>query len=785
MHVHKFRLLRLAGMLLCLGLDVLALPLAAQVPVDPANTTSGDINHDGVFDQIDLIQLERAVTLKLSLPAAETATCDVDGNGRLTGFDLLVMTQALKRAQSTGVSMFDAIKSTIEVDLAKEGDNVQTYLDLARFMAKEGRLDRSRQVLESIMEALDTRHPLYEAINATLHDIEDKEAAKRLLEEGADKEAIYDASEDPSGKISLRRKVIEMKNKLTDLMKDQSFAASYDSKRTQGKLDAVMDNMLRKIGKDQDVDPGDITKFNGDVRSVLEDPDNIVGSLSVDQRNQIVKIVDQSTGDMRDTAMDLRQRISAAKSQSEPESQGGGLIRQEILDRRKWNTDGAADNLRVDKLIVANSPKISPDTISIVSPLYNLNWDVSNVLGARDAAVEISKVDKKFANPRGAQVDKDNTLYYNPSMGGVSGQRRGSALELEGEGTYQYRVAALDNRGEMISRFSDAAELIVVANNVNILANQPNVSPDTIYPGNPTYTFKWDIGNIEGAKDVAVEISNPNTPFSNPGGRERDRVNTFFFNPSLGRLSGSFGSNIDGLSGPGLYLFRVIGVSPVGDFVGQWSPPDTLIVTTDEVAAVARENPPEVLLPPKVAFQDTALVVSWDVSAVKAARSISLEVALSDTGGSASEKAVLNRKLPGASGSTVLKLNELEGRGRYVFRVAAADSSGTLVTMWSRPETWRYRGQSSAADTLEKNAKSQAAQEPDTPGLGAPEGKELRVATDKSPLYADKSLSSTELASLNKGDSLILVSSDGMWNRVYYAPKRTYGWVLNINIEER
>jgi len=783
MHTPKRRLSTLTTALLALGLGAALQPLAAQVPVDPAIITNGDINHDGVFDQLDLIQLERAVTLKLSLPAAETVTCDVDGNGKLTGYDLLVMTQAYKRAQSAGVGMFDAIKGAIEVDLAKEGDNVQTYLDLSRFLAKEGRLDRSRQVLESIMEALDTRHPLYETINATLHDVEDKEAAKRLLEDGADSEALYDASEDPSGKMSLRRKVIEMKNKLTDLMKDQRFAASYDSKRTQGKLDAVMDNMLRKIGKDQDVPPGDITKFNSDVRSVLEDPDNIVKNLSADQRNEIVKIVDQSTGDMRNTAMDLKQKISAASSQSAPESQGGGLIRKEILDRRKWNPESTGDNLKIDKLIVANSPKISPDTISIVSPLYNLNWDVSNVLGARDAAVEISKVNQKFANPRGAQVDKDNTLYYNPSMGGVTGQRRGSALELEGVGTYQYRVAALDNRGEMISRFSDPAELIVVANNVNILANRPTVSPDTIYPGNPSYTFKWDIGNIEGAKDVAVEISNPNTLFSNPNGRERDRVNTFFFNPSLGRLSGSFGSNIDGLSGPGLYLFRVIGVSAVGDFVGQWSDPDTLIVTTDEAATVARENAPAVLASPKVVFQDTAVVVSWDVSAIKAARSISLEVALSDTSGS--EKAILNRKLPGASGSTVLKLDELEGRGRYLFRVAAADSSGTLVTLWSRPETWSYRGKSTAADSLDKKEVSQPVQEPDTPVAGPPEGKELFVATDKSPLYSEKSLSSTELANLSKGDSLILISTDGMWNRVYYAPKRTYGWVLNINIEER
>ncbi len=774
----------LAGFLLASGCGALLPPLGAQAPVDGSTTTSGDMNRDGVFDTFDLLQLERAVTLNLQLPAEEVTVCDVDGNGRLTGYDLLVMTQALKRAQNGDIGMFDAIKNTIEIDLAKEGDNVETYLDLARFYAKEGRLDRSRQVLESIMEALDTRHPLYESINSTLKSVEEQETAKKLLEEGADNEAIYNASEDPTGKMSLRQRVIEMKNKLTDLMKDQRFSAHYDSKRTQGKLDAVMDNMLRKIGKDQMVDPGDVTKFNADVRSVLEDPDNLVKSLSAEQHNEIVKIVDQSTGNMRNAAMDLRQKITAVATRKAAEDDSRAMIRQEILDRNPARTNVASDNLRVDKLIVANSPTIEPDTISIVAPLYTMNWDVSNVLGAKDAAVEISKVNQKFSNPRGSAVDKENTLYYNPSMGGVTGQRRGSALELEGVGTYQYRVAAIDTRGELISRFSDPIEMVVVTNNLNIIANRPEVTPDTITAEKPAYTFKWNIENVEGAKDAAVEVSNPGTPFSNPNGRDRDRTNTFFFNPSLGKISGSFDSNIDGLSGPGLYLFRVIGVSPAGEFVGQWSHTDTLIVTTAEAVAQAKENGPVVAPPPQIEFQDSAVAVRWDVSLVEKARSVSLEVAMSDTGGSGVEKMIFSRKYPGISGSALLKLDELEGRGNYLFRIAAADSGGTLFTLWSRPEIWRYRGQAAATDSASKLTETDAAAEPSAATPSPPEGKELRVSTDKSPLYSDKSLSSPELASLGKGESLILVSRDGMWNRVYYAPKRTYGWVLDLNLEQ-
>lgn len=774
----------LAGLLLASGCGAFLPPLSGQAPVDGSTATSGDMNRDGVFDMFDLLQLERAVTLELRLPSEEVTACDVDGNGRLTGYDLLVMTQALKRARNGDIGMFDAIKNTIEIDLAKEGDNVETYLDLARFYSKEGRLDRARQVLESIMEALDTRHPLYESINSALKNVEEQETAQRLLNEGADNEAIYNASEDPTGKMSLRQRVIEMKNKLTDLMKDQRFSAHYDSKRTQGKLDAVMDNMLRKIGKDQMVDPGDVTKFNADVRSVLEDPDNIVKSLSAEQHNEIVKIVDQSTGNMRNAAMDLRQKITASVSQKAAEDETRGLIRQQILDRNPARTSVTSDNLRVDKLIVANSPTIEPDTISIVAPVYTMNWDVSNVLGAKDAAVEIGKVNQKFSNPRGATVDKDKTLFYNPSMGGVTGQRRGSALELEGVGTYQYRVAAIDNRGEMISRFSDPFELVVVTNNLNIIASRPDVSPDTITAEKPAYSFKWNIENVEGAKDAAVEVSNPGANYSNPNGRERDRANTFFFNPSLGKTSGSFDSNIDGLSGPGLYLFRVIGVSPAGEFVGQWSDPDTLIVTTAEAIAQVKESGPAVAPPPKVEFQDTAVAVRWDVNPVEKARSISLEVAMSDTGGSGVEKTVLSRKYPGITGSVLLKLDELAGRGNYLFRIAASDSSGTLITLWSRPEPWRYKGRMSAADSASSLAENAAALELSAEAPAIPDGKELRVSVDKSPLYSEKSLSSRELVSLSKGESLILVSRDGMWNRVYYAPKRVYGWMLDINLEQ-
>ena len=80
-------------------------------------------------------------------------------------------------------------------------------------------------------------------------------------------------------------------------------------------------------------------------------------------------------------------------------------------------------------------------------------------------------------------------------------------------------MAALNARGELISRFSDAAELVVVYNNLDIAATTPLVEPKIVSPQNPEYTFQWDVTNIEGARDAAVEISKPDVVFGNQQGR--------------------------------------------------------------------------------------------------------------------------------------------------------------------------------------------------------------------------------------------------------------------------
>ena len=282
-------------------------PVPAQVPVDEKVFTNGDLNLDGVFDMLDLIQLGRVVFLELSLSEEETTTCDVDGNKKLTNYDLLVISDAYNPVQSGELGMFDAIEVVIQRDAAKGGDNVETWLDLARFYRKEKRLEKSRRVLEMVLETLDTRHPLYEIITNLMAQIDNEEESQRLMEEVAQNQ-LFRAEDDLGGKTSLRRMVLQMKGNLSDMLKKSQFASNYNSKKVKGKLNAVMENMLHKLGKDQMVDPTDFTRFNEDVRSVLEDPANLSQNLSPDQRNSLFGEVDKSTSDMRDEAMRLRQQ---------------------------------------------------------------------------------------------------------------------------------------------------------------------------------------------------------------------------------------------------------------------------------------------------------------------------------------------------------------------------------------------------------------------------------------------------------------------------------------------
>ncbi|MEA2063908.1 MAG: hypothetical protein U9P14_09445 [Gemmatimonadota bacterium] len=120
--------------------------------------------------------------------------------------------------------------------------------------------------------------------------------------------------------------------------------------------------------------------------------------------------------------------------------------------------------------VIANAPVITPDTISIaINEDYTFEWDVSNVLGAKGVVIEISKANHKFQNPNGEVWDRGNAMFYDPDRLSttISGLLPGNALELEGPGVYQYRVSALNANKELVSRFSDAVELVVVDNKID------------------------------------------------------------------------------------------------------------------------------------------------------------------------------------------------------------------------------------------------------------------------------------------------------------------------------
>jgi hypothetical protein len=777
-------------------------PLIARNPIEEGFISNGDVDGDGYFDLFDLIRLERTVALNMSVTADELESADVDGDGQLTSFDLLVMNDALKKVNA-GMDMFDAVKTAIEDDLGKTGDNVEIYLDLARFYRKEGILSRSKSVLESIVEALDLRHPLYQTIVTTLDKIKAEEFDTITQDEDYLSQDIYQTSGDITGKIGLRRKVVQLKSRLSKLLKDKSFAAHYDSKRIKSRLGGVMDDMLRSISKDKMVDPESFTNFNNEIRRVLEDPDNLVKPLDNEHRVKLQQIVNQSTAGMREEAIKIRQenlahQQAANQSFRSPAAPGTGPT-GEILDRRDWRRDATSrrENMAMDRLILTNPPLLEPDTISLVAPAYTLKWDVSNVLGAKNAALEISKANLKFTNPRGEVPDQNNTLYYTPALGGIDGVRKGSAMELEGVGTYYYRVAALNAKGEFISRFSDSTPLIVVYNNVDIIASKPELEPRHVNPDDPDYTFRWDISNVEGAKDVAVEISRPNLTFDNPNGRKRDRSNSWFFNHSLGKLMGTQSSNIDGLPGPGNYLFRVIGVSPYGDFIGRWSDPETLIVHAGEILPEEVTPPEEPFIPeaPQIETTDSDFSVSWDVSSITDARGVNLEVASVAPGDSLNaddirefspDQIVYKDSIEGTKGALKISPTQLPGPGDYILHISAVDSVGNLISSWSKPSRLVLNEasitKSQALPPAEK-ASGPSQIEQTEAAQPSPEGESLEVIRNNTPLYEQNSPSSSEIATLQKGEKLVRVSTNGLWYRVFYPVGGKYGWVLNFNVK--
>ena len=786
----------------------------ARLPVEIGVKTNGDVNRDGYFDLFDLIRLERMVSLNISATTNELDCADVDGDGQLSGYDLLVLKEALKNV-GTGMDMFDGVKTSIEDDLAKSGDNVETYLDMARFYRKEGMLGRSKSVLESIIEALDTRHPLYRTITGTLDEIKGEEVEAVTQDEDYLNHELYQPSDDITGKVGLRRKVVQMKGRLSRLLRDKSFSAHYNSKRVKGRLGDVMDDMLRSVNRDRMVDPQSFTNLNSKVRRVLEDPENLVKPLDIEQKVRLRQIVSQSTTGMHEEAVKIRQEDlgrQQAVRQSLQAFVPPGSPAGEMLNRRDWRRDAASqrESMGMDRLIVTNPPVLEPDTISLVAPAYNLKWNVTNVLGVKIAALEISKANLKFTNPRGQSPDQVNTLYYTPSLGGVSGERRGSALELEGVGTYYYRVAALNAKGEFISRFSDATPLIVVYNNVDIIANKPELEPRDVNPAKPDYTLRWDVSNVEGARDVAVEISKPSASFDNPNGRNRDRSNTFFFNQSMGSVRGSFNSNINGLAGPGEYLFRVIGVSPYGDFVGRWSDPDTLIVYAGETVQEEIPQSEKTIIPesPQIKTNESDHSIFWDVSSFEGAEGVNLEIARTGTGKSqdvtdinspgldqiAHTESIINTK-----GSVKIKPDQLSGPGEYIVRIAAVDFDGNLISSWSEPShlkispapetssqqmekgeistaTSSLTGAGAAGDTLAGRTNEGLAEPP-------PKGKNLVVFQKNTPLYENKSISSQDILTLKKGEYLIQVSTDGLWYYVFSTVHSKYGWVLSFNVQ--
>jgi Dockerin type I domain len=773
-------------------------PALSQILVDEQEVvTNGDLNLDGEFNMLDLIQLERTVYLDVPLSDEKIQTCDVDGDLKLTNYDLLVMADAFDVLQEDGIEIFDAIDLSIRKDASRGGDNVEAYLDLARFYRKEKKLERSKRVLSMILETLDTRHPLYELVNSTMTLLDNEEEALRLMNDVSQSQDLFRAEDDPDGKLSLRSMVHKMQDNLSNMLEGSQFASNYNSKKVKAKLNAVMENMLHKLGRDQMLDPADYTLLKGNIQDVLEDPNNLVQDLTVEQRNRLFGEVDRSTENMRSEAMRIRQQVEKRRAEQEKAAatrkQEQMALATERLDRREGRMAMQREegNARTDQKIIASSPKLTPDTVSVVAPGYVLEWDVSNVLGAKRVGLEISHADQKFQNRNGNMPDEENQYFWSATqLTTISGKLNLNATNLEGLGVYQFRVAALDMDGELMSKFSDAVNLVMVFNNVNTIANKPIIEPEEVPLDNPQYTIRWDVSNVEGAYDAAVEISKPDAEFSNPNGRKPDRVNQAFFNGNLGNISSKLSSTLSGSGGEGTYLFRVGATSSQGDFIGRWSDPAILVVKKQVV-----EQPPEetaTLVPPvpQVSLLDTAVTISWNLSDYPRADGILLEIVPEKTD-SDNPGNKYNLKIIGIQGSHTVNSSDLNGEGACTARIAAIDNTGSILGLWSPPVEFKvYNTIEADLSVIQENTTPMAQasgvkQETASAGEDSSfeEGQKLVVKRKTATLYKEKSLSSPEIATLNQGEILLLREANEYWYKVALPGKRQKGWVFKNDVE--
>ena len=151
----------------------------------------------------------------------------------------------------------------------------------------------------------------------------------------------------------------------------------------------------------------------------------------------------------------------------------------------------------------------------------------------------------------------------------------------------------------------------------------------------------------------------------------------------------------------------------------------------------------------------------------------------------------------------------MEADGDQV-RVAAIDTAGNLLSDWSKPAMLTVLPEQVLSRLTQKTAATKAAAAPDqaqpagqpatdaaqdtsqmesTATAAAADGSEPPPAGNtlqinaKTPLYEENKPSSRELATLEKGEQLIHISTNGLWERVYYPRGKQRGWVLSFYVD--
>jgi hypothetical protein len=332
--------------------------------------------------------------------------------------------------------------------------------------------------------------------------------------------------------------------------------------------------------------------FSGDGRVVVfaTAATNLTGAAAAQRApGPILQIPRASAILMSDLVRDRIERLtSGSGTVSRPEvSRDGSRVgfSSDAPDETDDDPDGGTDVFVVD--LEGDSPP--GDRVVLRAPANGIQlplaaptpvtfrWTALGLPGLTQYALEITGVNRAFANPNGTEPDATNGF----GGAGLALLSPGTRTTLDviippgvAPGNYQVRVVGLTATFQPVGRFSDAITLVL-----GVVPIPPDAQPTITTPapnsplalGGPVQIV-WSV--VPGVAQYRLEVSGPGRPFANPNGT----------NPDPGAL-GSFvipgtvvSATVPATLPPGTYQMRVISLNGTGQPVGTFSDAVTVVI---------------------------------------------------------------------------------------------------------------------------------------------------------------------------------------------------------------